>query len=106
MAHALAVASAAAFSFAALVAGPPPAGSRAYPGGDDRHPVRSRGQGALAAVSGRRNGRRRNREAGHPGGTGAVLGVRLLRYSGVQGTALAASNLIQLASIAVIANFL
>jgi O-antigen/teichoic acid export membrane protein len=57
-------------------------------------------------MSKRRNGRPRQRTSPHPGGTGAVLGVRLLRYSGVQGTALAVSNLIQLASIAVIANFL
>lgn len=41
-----------------------------------------------------------------PGGTGAVLGVRLMRYAGVQGTSLLISNLIQLASVAVVANFL
>ena len=49
---------------------------------------------------------KRGRNGGHPGGTGAVLGVRLLRYSGVQGTTLVISNVIQLASIAVVANFL
>ena len=43
---------------------------------------------------------------GDPGGTGAVLGVRLLRYAGVQGFSLVVSNLIQLASVAVVANFL
>ena len=35
-----------------------------------------------------------------------VLGVRLLRYAGVQGLSLVVSNLLQLASFAVIANFL
>ncbi|MDQ3759109.1 MAG: oligosaccharide flippase family protein [Actinomycetota bacterium] len=43
---------------------------------------------------------------GDPGGTGAVLGMRLIRYAGVQGIALIISNLIQLVSIAVVANFL
>ena len=42
----------------------------------------------------------------HPGGSGAVLGVRLLRYSGVQGAALVAGNLIQLVAILVVAAFL
>jgi O-antigen/teichoic acid export membrane protein len=41
-----------------------------------------------------------------PGGSGAVLGVRLLRYAGVQGLSLFVSNLIQLASVAVVAAFL
>lgn len=41
-----------------------------------------------------------------PGGSGAVLGVRLLRFAGVQGGSLVLSNLIQLGSIAVVANFL
>lgn len=45
-------------------------------------------------------------EDGSPGGTGAVLGMRLVRYAGVQGLALIISNLIQLVSIAVVANFL
>lgn len=49
-------------------------------------------------------GGRRQQE--HPGGTGAVLGVRLLRYSGVQGASLLLSNVIQLIAIAVVANFL
>ena len=43
---------------------------------------------------------------GDPGGSGAVLGVRLLRYAGVQGLSLFISNLIQLVSVAVVANFL
>jgi len=43
---------------------------------------------------------------GDPGGSGAVLGVRLLRYAGVQGASLLISNLIQLVSVAVVANFL
>jgi O-antigen/teichoic acid export membrane protein len=42
----------------------------------------------------------------HPGGSGAVLGVRLLRYSGVQGTTLVIGNLIQLVSVMVVAGFL
>jgi O-antigen/teichoic acid export membrane protein len=41
-----------------------------------------------------------------PGGSGAVLGTRLVRYAGVQGLSLGVSNLIQLASLAVVANFL
>jgi O-antigen/teichoic acid export membrane protein len=46
-------------------------------------------------------------EAGNdPGGSGAVLGTRLVRYAGVQGLSLGISNLIQLASLAVVANFL
>ena len=43
---------------------------------------------------------------GAPGGTGVVLGMRLLRYAGVQGLSLFISNAIQLAAIAVVANFL
>ena len=47
------------------------------------------------------------KEAGNdPGGSGAVLGARLVRYAGVQGISLGISNLIQLASLAVVANFL
>ena len=42
----------------------------------------------------------------HPGGSGAVLGVRLMRYSGVQGSTLVISNLIQLVSVMVVAAFL
>lgn len=42
----------------------------------------------------------------HPGGSGAVLGVRVMRYSGVQGSTLVISNLIQLVSILVVAAFL
>ena len=41
-----------------------------------------------------------------PGGSGAVLGTRLVRYAGVQGISLGISNIIQLASLAVVANFL
>ena len=46
------------------------------------------------------------RAGSDPGGTGAVFGARLLRYAGVQGLSLLISNLIQLASVAVVANFL
>ncbi|MGH2987827.1 MAG: lipopolysaccharide biosynthesis protein, partial [Solirubrobacterales bacterium] len=42
----------------------------------------------------------------HPGGSGAILGVRVLRYSGVQGTTLVISNLIQLVSVMVVAAYL
>lgn len=42
----------------------------------------------------------------HPGGSGAVLGVRVMRYSGVQGSTLVVSNLIQLVSVLVVAAFL
>jgi O-antigen/teichoic acid export membrane protein len=41
-----------------------------------------------------------------PGGSGTVLGARLLRYAGVQGLSLFISNAIQLASVAVVAAFL
>lgn len=41
-----------------------------------------------------------------PGGSGVVLGTRLVRYAGVQGLSLVISNVLQLASFAVIANFL
>lgn len=44
--------------------------------------------------------------SGDPGGSGAVLGTRLIRYAGVQGVSLFVSNVIQLAALAVIANFL
>ena len=42
----------------------------------------------------------------HAGGSGAVLGVRVMRYSGVQAIALVVSNLIQLVSVMVVAAFL
>ena len=42
----------------------------------------------------------------HVGGSGAVLGVRLMRYSGVQGATLVISNMIQLVSVMVVAGFL
>ncbi len=45
-------------------------------------------------------------EHDHVGGSGAVLGVRLMRYSGVQGSTLVISNLIQLVSVMVVAGFL
>jgi O-antigen/teichoic acid export membrane protein len=48
----------------------------------------------------------RAKEGNDPGGSGAVLGTRLVRYAGVQGLSLGISNLIQLASLAVVANFL
>ena len=42
----------------------------------------------------------------HPGGSGSVLGVRAMRYSGVQGTTLVLSNLTALALILVVAAYL
>lgn len=45
-------------------------------------------------------------EHGHVGGSGAVLGVRVMRYSGIQGSTLVISNLIQLVSVMVVAGFL
>jgi O-antigen/teichoic acid export membrane protein len=42
----------------------------------------------------------------HPGGTGAVLGVRLMRYSGVQGATGAATAVLQLATLFVIGHFI
>ncbi|HYH60847.1 MAG TPA: oligosaccharide flippase family protein [Solirubrobacterales bacterium] len=44
--------------------------------------------------------------ASDPGGSGVVLGAKLVRYAGVQGISLGISNLIQLGSLAVVANFL
>ncbi len=50
--------------------------------------------------------RRQTQEHDHPGGSGAILGVRLLRYSGVQGATLVIANLIQLVSVMVVAAYL
>jgi O-antigen/teichoic acid export membrane protein len=50
--------------------------------------------------------RRQTQQHDHPGGSGAVLGVRLLRYSGVQGATLVIGNLIQLVSVMVVAAYL
>src|SRR5918996_3423834 len=51
-------------------------------------------------------GQRDKQRHDHPGGSGAILGVRVLRYSGVQGTTLVISNLIQLVSVMVVAAYL
>jgi len=45
-------------------------------------------------------------EHSHPGGTGAVLGTHLARFSGVQGISLLATNLLHFAAIPVVARFL
>ena len=45
-------------------------------------------------------------EHSHPGGTGAVLGTHLARFSGVQGLSLLVTNLLHYASIPVVARFL
>jgi O-antigen/teichoic acid export membrane protein len=42
----------------------------------------------------------------HPGGSGAVLGIRLLRYSGAQGVSLAVGNVLQMVSVLVVAAYL
>ena len=42
----------------------------------------------------------------HPGGSGAVLGVRVMRNSSVQAVSLIVANLMQLVSILVVAAFL
>ncbi len=45
-------------------------------------------------------------EHSHPGGTGAVLGTHLARFSSVQGISLLATNLLHYASIPIVARFL
>ncbi len=50
--------------------------------------------------------RRQTQQHDHPGGSGAILGVRLMRYSGVQGATLVIANLIQLVSVMVVAAYL
>jgi O-antigen/teichoic acid export membrane protein len=47
-----------------------------------------------------------NRADEHPGGAGAALGIRLLRFSGVQGSSLLIGNLMQMASVVVVAAYL
>jgi O-antigen/teichoic acid export membrane protein len=42
----------------------------------------------------------------HPGGSGAVLGTTVIRYSGLQGVAMVAGNLLQLITLFVITAFL
>ena len=46
------------------------------------------------------------KEHTHPGGVGAMLGVRLARFSGWQGLSLLITNILHYASIAVVARFL
>jgi O-antigen/teichoic acid export membrane protein len=48
----------------------------------------------------------RKHEHSHPGGTGAVLGTQLARYSGAQGLSLLITNVLHYASIPVVARFL
>jgi O-antigen/teichoic acid export membrane protein len=50
-------------------------------------------------------GRRRGKEQ-HPGGAGAALGIRLLRFSGVQGSTLLVGNVMQMVSVVVVAAYL
>jgi O-antigen/teichoic acid export membrane protein len=42
----------------------------------------------------------------HPGGSGAVLGIRLLRFSGAQGVSLAVGNVLQMFSVLIVAAYL
>jgi O-antigen/teichoic acid export membrane protein len=59
-------------------------------------------------VSGKGSKRARKRGRGPqlPGGSGAVLGVRLMRYSGVHGAVTATAAVLQLATLFVIGHFL
>ena len=50
--------------------------------------------------------RTKEHQHSHPGGTGAVLGAYLARYSGAQGLSLLITNLLHYASIAVVARML
>jgi O-antigen/teichoic acid export membrane protein len=50
--------------------------------------------------------RRKQHEHSHPGGTGAVLGTHLARFSSMQGLSLLITNLLHFASIPVVARFL
>lgn len=49
---------------------------------------------------------KRKQQHDHPGGSGAVLGVRVMRNSSVQAVSLVVGNLIQLVSVMVVAAFL
>ena len=67
--------------------------------------------GVKPGEGGRGRGRRGKNErkgdgGSHPGGDGAVLGVRLIRYSGIQGVSLVSSNLTHFISLLVVAHFL
>jgi len=57
-------------------------------------------------ASGADGGAGPGRERNQPGGTGAVLGVRLMRYSGVQGVVVGFAAMLQLATLFVIGHFL
>ena len=51
-------------------------------------------------------GRKKKKKDGHPGGSGAVLGVRVMRNSSVQAISLVVGNVMQLVSVLVVAAFL
>ena len=52
-------------------------------------------------------GQKQNKQRhAHPGGAGAVLGVRVMRNSSVQGLTLVIGNVMQLVSVMVVASFL
>ena len=58
------------------------------------------------AAGKKRSRKPKKHEHSHPGGTGAVLGTHLARFSSMQGLSLLISNLIHFASIPVVARFL
>ena len=74
---------------------PDPAGEPGQPGPGKR-------QGA----GGKPGGKSRKNKHSHPGGTGAVLGTYLARYSSAQGLSLLITNLLHYGSIAVVARLL
>jgi O-antigen/teichoic acid export membrane protein len=69
-------------------------------------------QDGLAAIKAQKQAERERKriEAAemhdHPGGAGAILGVRLLRFAGVQGTSLLFSNGMQMVQVVVVARLL
>ena len=82
--------------------GQPSSGGGEERGGKPGQPS-SGGPEERSGKAGRR--KRRNRHS-HPGGTGAVLGTYLARYSGAQGLSLLITNLLHYGSIAVVARML
>jgi O-antigen/teichoic acid export membrane protein len=61
---------------------------------------------AAAAARRKRHFQGKKLDHSHPGGTGAVLGTRLARFSSFQGLSLLVTNVLHFASIPVVARFL
>jgi O-antigen/teichoic acid export membrane protein len=61
---------------------------------------------AAAALRRKRHFQGKKLDHSHPGGTGAVLGTRLARFSSFQGLSLLVTNVLHFASIPVVARFL